>query len=189
MSPGRPKWIVCTEVAGLSAFVGLCATRFDEFQLSYWELAAGYAAADVASGITHWFADNFFAEDTPILGPLLIYPFRDHHRDPLAITRHSLVELLGNSALALLPVLLLPISAALLLSFSSALLVTNLLHRWAHAAQPPSPIRRLQRLRLILSPESHQLHHISGDRAYCVTSGWMNPLLDRLLRKRLPAET
>jgi len=46
-------------------------------------------------------------------------------------------------------------------------------------ARPPAPVRALQRARLVLPPEHHALHHReSHDRAFCVTSGWLNPLLD-----------
>ena len=33
---------------------------------------------------------------------------------------------------------------------------------------------------VILEPERHQRHHRDYSRGFCVTSGWMNPLLDGL---------
>ena len=60
-----------------------------------------YAAADWLSGLAHWFCDTFFDEDTPVIGAALIQPFRgEHHRDPLAMTRHGFLELNGNNCLA-----------------------------------------------------------------------------------------
>jgi ubiquitin-conjugating enzyme E2 variant len=58
---------------------------------------------------------------------------------------------------------------------------TNLLHRWAHDPAPPAVARLLQRVGLILTPERHARHHTPPyAAAYCVTSGWLNPLCDRL---------
>jgi ubiquitin-conjugating enzyme E2 variant len=47
-------------------------------------------------------------------------------------------------------------------------------------SQPPPVVQRLQRWGLILSQERHALHHADHQRAFCVTSGWLNPLLDRI---------
>lgn len=149
---------------------------------------AGYLVADLLSGLVHWFCDRFFEEHTPFIGRLLIYPFREHHRDPLAMTRHGFLELTGNSCLGLAPVLALawrwPLSLwldALVLSLAAGVVATNLLHKWAHAATVPAPVRWLQCRRLVLPPRAHAAHHRPGYAgAYCVTAGWMNALTDRL---------
>lgn len=149
---------------------------------------AGYLAADLVSGLVHWFCDRFFEEDTPGIGRVLIHPFREHHRDPLAMTRHDFLELTGNSCFGLAPVLALawlwPAGAwldALVLSFAAGVVVTNLLHKWAHAVEAPASVRWLQRRRLVLAPAAHAAHHRPGYAgAYCVTTGWMNALTDRL---------
>jgi len=156
-------------------------------------LIAGYLLADGIAGTVHWIADRYFDPRTPLLGPMLIEPFREHHEDALSITRHDFFEVSGNNALVVCPVL-----AALLLApepagpighfavatalFASlSLFATNLFHSWAHAPRPPRIARRLQRWGLILRPQAHARHHRHGhDRAYCVTSGWLNPVLDRL---------
>ncbi len=156
-------------------------------------LLAGYLLADLLAGAVHWLADRCFDPGTFVLGPLLIAPFRAHHDDPTSIARHDVFEVAGNAALVSLPLvaalLALPrpdgFATTLLcvttLSFSAAAVATNVFHRWAHAASPPRGARRLQRLGLILTPQRHALHHRGDhDRAYCVTSGWLNPLLDRL---------
>ena len=42
-------------------------------------------------------------------------------------------------------------------------------------------MRALQSAGLILSPEHHSIHHASPqDKSYCITVGWMNPLLDKI---------
>jgi hypothetical protein len=149
---------------------------------------AGYLAADLASGLVHWFCDRFFEEHTPVIGRVLIHPFREHHRDPLAMARHGCLELTGNSCLGLAPVLTLAWqwstgawADALVLSFAAGVIVTNLLHKWAHALDAPASVRWLQRRRLVLAPAAHAVHHRPGyGGAYCVTTGWMNALTDRL---------
>lgn len=155
---------------------------------------AGYLAADLLSGCVHWFCDTFFDEDTPIVGRRVIGPFRHHHRDPLAITHYRLLEQDGTGAFVMLPPLALALASgapgassapgialhAGLCALAAGMVGANLFHKWAHMADPPAVVRWLQRRRLILSPAAHERHHRTHTRAYCVTSGWWNPLLDRL---------
>jgi len=156
--------------------------------------AVGYLAGDFMSGVIHWFCDTFFEENTPVIGRVLIHPFREHHRDPLAMTRHGFAEIAGNSCLALAPPLV--IAAALpapsaaapgslvayagLLALAVVLVATNQLHKWAHAPAVPSLVTRLQDAGLILRPRRHAVHHRTQAEAYCVATGWLNPLLDRV---------
>lgn len=58
----------------------------------------GGLAADLVSGVVHWFCDNFFREDSLLVGRMLIRPFREHHRNPLGMTSHCFLELMGNIA-------------------------------------------------------------------------------------------
>ena len=153
-------------------------------------LAAGYLLADLLTGFVHWFCDTFFDETTPIIGPGLIAPFREHHRDPLLMTRHGFLELTGSSFRGLAPLLALlvwggaalPASVnAFALAVSAGAVATNLLHRWAHDPAAPAVARGLQRIGLVLTPERHARHHAPPyAAAYCVTTGWMNPLCERL---------
>ncbi|MFK7897133.1 MAG: fatty acid desaturase CarF family protein [Myxococcota bacterium] len=152
----------------------------------------GYLLADLIAGMVHWIADRFFDPETPLLGPMLIAPFREHHVDALGITRHDFFEVSGNNALITIPlvglIFLIPepttfaafFLIAHLFSLSLALVATNQFHRWAHTPSPPPLAKRLHAWGLILTPRGHAVHHRRGhDRAYCVTSGWLNPLLDR----------
>ena len=88
---------------------------------------------------------------------------------------------------------------AALCGFAAGALGTNLFHKWAHAEQAPSIVRWLQRRRLILSPDAHRVHHRTYTGGYCVTSVWLNAVLDvvnffgraeRAIRwlQRLPAQ-
>lgn len=186
--------------AALALWLGLAADAVAALHESgrWWLLAptalAGVLSADFASGAIHWFCDRFLAEDTPWIGPTLIQPFRDHHHDPAAMTRHGLLELHGNSSIPILTTLVvaralsgaggvpaqLPVDLWLAF-FLAASMATNQFHLWAHHPAPPSAARWLQKRGVILSPQRHALHHRGEfDRSYCMTSGLLNPLLDRV---------
>lgn len=155
---------------------------------------ASYALADLVSGVVHCAADNFGEEDLFFLGTAFIKPFREHHRDPDGITRHDFFEVNGNSCLVnllvLLPVyFLIPISTsywgalagAFALSFTLAIVCTNQFHKWAHQTNPAPHVRFLQSMNLVLTPEVHKVHHKAPfDRYYCITAGWLNPVLEKV---------
>jgi len=156
-------------------------------------VGAGYLLADLLAGTVHWIADRFFEPDTPILGAMLIAPFREHHDDALGITRHDFFEVSGNNAFVTIPVVALvavladttgPIPSflsALGAAMTLFLFLTNQFHSWAHSPTPPRAVSRLHRAGIILTPKRHARHHRGNhDQAYCVTSGWLNPVLDRL---------
>jgi ubiquitin-conjugating enzyme E2 variant len=152
----------------------------------------GVVAADFVTGFLHWLCDTFFAEDTPFIGRAVIEPFREHHRDPLAMTRRAFLRV-SNSNVVATSVMLVAVRCwragatappsvftdAWITSLACALWLTNQLHKWAHVAHVPRPVARLQALGLILRPTHHARHHAaSHGRAFCVTTGWLNPLLD-----------
>jgi Lipid desaturase domain len=172
----RPSALVLVELFSVIAFTVLLAPLFLRLVAAITTPAAalvaaagaliGYVAADVASGLVHWFCDRFLDEDTPLVGLLVIVPFREHHRDPRAMTRHGFLELSGNSCLAVAPLLALAWAAPLSLGadaaiavFALAVLVTNLAHGWAHADHAPTLVRRLQGWGVLLRPADHQAHH------------------------------
>jgi len=127
-----------------------------------------------------------------VLGPWLIAPFRQHHRDPEAVTRGSFlrrnVTNFVGACLPLAAVLALlepgatgPAAAAArsaVLAFALAIALTNQVHCWAHARRVPRLVRRLQRAGLVLRPEHHARHHREGG-AFCVTGGWLDGPLER----------
>lgn len=194
----RPRAVVAIEAAACVAFLALIAMLASRVwdgssSVTAWLVLVpaallGYFAADVATGLVHWFCDRFFEEDSPVVGRLLIFPFRDHHRDPRAMTRHGFLELTGNSCFASSPVLAAALAVPLGLFLDAALFVfalavvsTNLFHGWAHAERPPRLAAWLQARGLVLAPAVHDVHHNHGGRgAYCVTNGWANRWLDGL---------
>ncbi len=155
---------------------------------------AGVLVSDLATGCLHWLADTFFRADTPLIGRAVVEPFREHHRDPLAMTRRSFLRVSSSNVVAtaaLLAALWLwrgiaapPPSAfgdAFVTSLACAFWLTNQFHTWAHLPRVPRAVAWLQGAGLILSPARHARHHAApGDRAFCVTTGWLNPVLDRL---------
>jgi ubiquitin-conjugating enzyme E2 variant len=180
--------------AGWLALALRCAAGRDAaslLALAAVSLPVGVLIADFASGVVHWLADEFFHEDTPVLGTLLIRPFREHHRDPLAITRHGWLEVSGNNALVCLPLLAWvwggtaaaapgPPWTAVVLTTTLAVVLTNQVHKWAHAERVPRIVAALQSRGILLSPQRHARHHERLDRAYCVTTGWLNAPLDAI---------
>ncbi len=191
------RGVVATRRVGLAiaVFVASALVRSMVAQVGaddVWAMAAAtpaaIAAADLVSGLAHWGCDTFFAEDTPVLGPFLITSFRNHHRDPLAIVGAGAIDNNSAASFAALPILavgFVPGAPAWLqwgaLVCALALSLTNQIHAWAHAAHVPAPVRWLQRIGLLLSPEHHDLHHVSLTTHFAITNGWTNPLLDAIL--------
>lgn len=199
----RSRWRRSVDGAAVLAFVALWLAQGADWAtalaptraalLLVLAIPLGAAMADLATGLAHWGGDTFFREDTPIIGARWIRPFREHHRDPLAMTEHGILEVSGNPCLVLALLLALahiagvafresahPFLGATLLVFCLAVAVANSAHRWAHVAHPPRWIAHLQRWRLLLPPGAHARHHDGCfDRAFCVATGWCNPVLDR----------
>ena len=150
---------------------------------------------DLVSGLVHWTADTYFSEETPIIGQSLVKPFRLHHLYPRDICTHDLVTTVGNVCIIAVPVLAVCISLLWLWEDSSwlaflilcialmslATVLTNQFHKWAHQEAPSRFVRFLQRTRVVLLPSHHQVHHTKPfNMHYCITNGWLNPLLNKL---------
>jgi plasmanylethanolamine desaturase len=179
------------ELAGVSLFVLLAYFNFLEMRLDAWSfplLLLAWISADLLSGVAHWAFDRFGSVRTPLVGPAFIRPFREHHVDPAAMTQHDFVETNGSSALACVPLLGLALYAGLawqafLVFLCLGILVTNQCHKWAHAEHPPRLAVALQRVQIILNAKMHARHHMPPYRShYCTASGWLNPLLNALLK-------
>jgi hypothetical protein len=147
-----------------------------------------YLAADFVSGLVHWAADSWGSPDLRLVGPAFLRPFREHHLDPLAITRHDFVEMNGNNCLISVPTLGIALwvspgtdgtGSLFVSSFLGALvlwvLMTNQFHSWAHLKAPRGWVAALQRLHLVLPPAHHAIHHTRPyNTHYSITVGWMN---------------
>lgn len=147
----------------------------------------GYVLSDLVSGLVHWSFDTWGSPETPVLGPAFIHHFRVHHTDPLDITRHGFVATNGNNCLATMPVLAgalcLPAGSEagqiLVLALCLGVFGTNQFHKWAHAEQVSPLVAHLQRWHLVLPVAHHDVHHHHPYMGhYCITTGWLNGLLD-----------
>lgn len=156
----------------------------------------GYVAADFMSGLVHWIGDTWGNPSLPIVGQYFIRPFREHHVDQTAITRHAFTETNGANCLATMFVLL-PTIALLYSSISPivfgfhvfafamtmGVFGTNQFHKWSHlpTERRPKIIKALQKIGLILEPKHHAKHHSAPyDTYYCITVGWLNPILAKI---------
>ncbi|HTP96588.1 MAG TPA: fatty acid desaturase CarF family protein [Burkholderiales bacterium] len=190
------------EAAAIAAFAAAAAwnlwrlaARMDtpaDFLLLAACAVAGWLVTDFLSGLAHWAGDTWGSVRTPVVGRWFIRPFREHHVDPQAMTRHDFIETNGASCLTALPLLAaaaaLPRDAAagatvhaLLVFTALGVLISNQCHKWAHAdtASLGAAVRAAQRLGLVLSPERHRVHHAHPfTRHYCTASGWLNRALD-----------
>ena len=149
----------------------------------------GALIADFASGLVHWFADTWGSHTWFLIGPTLIRSFREHHVDPKSITRHDFIETNGSTALVLLPFMALffilsPLPtyfAHFCVSFFFFIFLTNQIHKWAHQNEVPRWVGYLQKSGIILSREKHAKHHNGiHDDSYCITTGWINSLLQKI---------
>jgi ubiquitin-conjugating enzyme E2 variant len=153
-------------LAALCCFVGLCA-------------------ADFLSGVVHWSADTYGSPTMPIFGGF-VRTFREHHADQVDITRHDFIETNGDVSIfslpahtALLLVLESPYALFCLLGAFLGSYTNSQIHKWAHERERPPLVRWLQGARVFLSPTHHARHHSGAHHThYCITTGWLNQLLD-----------
>lgn len=153
----------------------------------------GALIADGLTGLVHWACDTWGDDHTRWIGPSLIRSFREHHCEPRAMLGHDWIEVNREPAIAasvVLLLLLLPAAQraldghtfayAFLCSFVAYGAAANQLHQWAHMDRLPRWVYLAQRGGVILSPERHARHH-RGPRTsdYCISTGWLNPALDR----------
>ena len=169
--------------------------ELDRLWLVALAIPIGVLGGDMVSGIVHWAADTYCSVDTPIVGPTLVKPFRMHHVYPRDICTHNLVATVGNVCILAFPLLslclylmwLMPESGWLafivvcIALMAAATVATNQFHKWAHQENPSPFARWLQRTRLVLEPTHHNRHHTEPyNMHYCITNGWLNPLLNKI---------
>lgn len=190
------KYLPFEVLAFLSACVciGILLYRWYLLGFGSWFLTplaviAGLLAADVTSGFVHWWMDTWGTPETPFFGEMFIRDFRIHHTDQQEMTRHGFFETNGNNAIAALLVLVpaviwtsgRPEVLAFLISWMLGILFTNQIHKWAHQAQPPIVVTKLQAWHLILPPSLHAKHHAQPYTTYYnITTGWLNFMIERL---------
>ena len=122
----------------------------------------------------------------------LVYDFKNHHPRPMALGRRPVWRLIGSSVvIAALPMSLLLNMAALLLPVPGWLVAMMLalivggafaqyFHGSLHRDDNPAVIGWMRRLRLLMTPQAHQLHHDTLQRDFATNCGWSNPLINRV---------
>jgi len=176
------------------------ASRFDVYDVVgiFASIILGMLVADFFSGLVHWGADTWGSVDQAYIGKAFIRPFREHHVDPTAITRHDVFETNGDNLLIVLPVacwflynsytysneVLLQTYRFEIFCYVLAIFVilTNQIHKWSHTYYGlPSWVEFLQKYHVILPKQHHRIHHVSPHETYfCITTGWLNYPLEKI---------
>ncbi len=205
LASGYQGWFRKVEIFSITSFWLLMAVMvwrvWPHAGTSPWlvlsAVITGFLAADFVSGFVHWLADTWGRTTMPVIGKALLRPFREHHVDPKAMTRHDYVETNGANCMISVPW---AVGAACMpydrgstwyawcLFFSIAIasmiffvMMTNQIHKWAHMDDCPRIVKWLQKLHLVLPPEHHQIHHTAPFNCYySITTGWMNWPLTKL---------
>ena len=121
-----------------------------------------------------------------------IRPFREHHVDPTALTRHDIIETNGDNCLMTLPTLFCLVYKHLTLdrlvlrehcawdwyifALAAFVALTNQIHKWSHTYFGlPKWVMFLQDYNIILPRIHHRIHHVAPHESYfCITTGWLN---------------
>ncbi|XP_053250214.1 plasmanylethanolamine desaturase [Podarcis raffonei] len=202
-SPGKrlQEWIsviLCFSLMSFNFYHLLFCLRLEHAFSIIFGIFAGIITADFASGLVHWGADTWGSVDLPIVGKAFIRPFREHHIDPTAITRHDFIETNGDNCM--LTVVPLANMAYKLVSLSPEALhqscpwecyvfalaifgtLTNQIHKWSHTYFGlPRWVIFLQDWHVILPRKHHRIHHVSPHETYfCITTGWLNYPLEKI---------
>ncbi|XP_058288968.1 plasmanylethanolamine desaturase 1 isoform X2 [Hylobates moloch] len=202
-SPGKrlQEWcsvILCFSLIAHNLVHLLLLARWEHTPLVILGVVAGALIADFLSGLVHWGADTWGSVELPIVGKAFIRPFREHHIDPTAITRHDFIETNGDNCLVtLLPLLNMaykfrthsPEALEQLYPwecFVFCLIIfgtfTNQIHKWSHTYFGlPRWVTLLQDWHVILPRKHHRIHHVSPHETYfCITTGWLNYPLEKI---------
>src|SRR5688500_3037660 len=83
-SPPLQRLVFTMAIVVAYALLAALATRLAPYVLhAGWlvplAIFGGLVAADFLSGLVHWAADTWGRDDLPVVGPLLLVPFRVHH--------------------------------------------------------------------------------------------------------------
>lgn len=201
----KEKWVFdrITVIVGMTILITWTIQLMSRFERNDvfgagFALIFGVAMADFISGFIHWTADTWGSVELPYIGKAFIRPFREHHVDPTAMTRHDFFETNGDNFLGITPAAaycvykFYNLSAEVLAehyrmdlslySLSIFLVWTNQIHKWSHVYFGlPKWVEFLQACHLILPRKHHRIHHVMPHETYfCITTGWLNWPLEKL---------
>lgn len=186
--------LVSAAVVGLQA-ASLAQVPWREVGPGSYVLAfvIAYLLADFINGFVHMVMDNTDRYQSAV-GPL-IAAFHLHHKTPRYKDSNPLTiyVLESGSKLWLVPYLglvvyaqanwAIPAAASLVLAGIGVLSsVAEVSHYLCHNSTS-RPVRLLQRLRLLLPPEHHAVHHRSDNTHYAFLNGVSDPILNVIARR------
>ena len=140
------------------------------------EAITAWLCADFIAGTVHWWEDRYGDPSWPLLGKHIIQPNIVHHRSPREFLQQGYW---ARNWTTLVPALAVAAVAAWLGYWFVATVAVctsqaNEVHAWAHQ-RCSRPIRGLQLLGILHSPEQHAAHHTQPfDDAFCPMSDWTN---------------
>ena len=151
--------------------------------------------ADLVSGVVHWGCDTWGSVETPLLGKAFIRQFRERHVDPDEINHHDVVEANGTNGAPRAP----PLAVAWLLPYnvahptplgwgaggprpSSLLLVTftSQAHQWATRSASSRSWAGASATGSTLARAPRRPPRGAAPHNYCITTGWMDGVIERL---------
>ncbi|KAF0897757.1 hypothetical protein E2562_000468 [Oryza meyeriana var. granulata] len=179
-------------LSSLSTSASLAAADAGSFAEPLAAALVAYSLADLATGVYHWFVDNYGDASTPFFGAQ-IAAFQGHHRYPSTITRRdpcNNLHALARAVAFTLP----PVDAAATAAgapaaahafagvFAACVVLSQQFHSWAHEnpRRLPAGVEALQAAGVLVSRGQHAAHHRAPyNNNYCIVSGMWNGLLDR----------
>ena len=160
----------------------------DLFGEALWVLFSvfvGLWLADFATGLFHWFVDNYCHPKWPIIGPHYIEPSHLHHEEDMFTFQLSTIvtHLYIWTAVVIVGLIfwslgLMTLTVAFACFFG---FLTNIIHRWSHTRPEENVaiVRVLQRAGLFQSTTHHTYHHSgNSDSHYCLLTDHVNPILE-----------
>jgi hypothetical protein len=151
------------------------------------ELVGVLLLVDFVSGVAHWAEDSYCTEATPVIGRWVVVPNLLHHRNGYAFVAKSWIASSWDLAAAGAAIVAIAgLVGALtwhVVLFAALGANANQVHKWNHMRRSSVPlaVRVLQRLNVLQSARHHARHHHGGKNShYCVMTGMLNPLLDRV---------
>lgn len=153
------------------------------------QILACVLAADVVTGVIHWWEDAYGDPAWPLLGPHVVEPNLRHHERPREIGTASTV--VSRNYQTVLPAIAVGAVAFGIWGWSAWPLALvaglaslgNEVHTWAHRspAENGRMITFLQAAGIVLTPQQHARHHKPPyDRRFCTLTNVGNAVCDEL---------
>merc|ERR1711871_82796 len=182
--------LVFSHRCGLKVCLPVRSKRILTLRDHMWIIFAAFVFTDWMSGLLHVVLDNPVMNTWPVVGPEA-KAFQGHHYDPTAVARGPWLDFLREHHILVflvmaLYILLKPSSPGLMLFSLHFMWMSHVMmaaHRWSHThPKYLSPIvKAMMNYGIVMTVKHHSSHHASYDCNFCIFSGWMNPLLNRLV--------